>query len=121
MTNDFDIKNVRKQLDALRAKHGADSPCAGRTEATSRLRGKCRPSNRRIYDFRRVSSNRHRERDVTDAQQITQEQLDEILSEHELMRKTLEVIVANSADRLQATQARGALANIGPAVTPQRS
>lgn len=25
MTNDFDLANVRKQLDALRAKHGADT------------------------------------------------------------------------------------------------
>jgi hypothetical protein len=61
------------------------------------------------------------ERDVSDARQITQEQLDEILREHELMRKTLETIAANSADRLQATQARGALTNIGPTVTPRRS
>jgi hypothetical protein len=30
MTNDFDIKAARKQLDALRAKHGADTPIGHR-------------------------------------------------------------------------------------------
>lgn len=44
---------------------------------------------------------------------------DGLLAEHELMRKTLEVISSNSADQLQATQARGALANIGPTVSSQ--
>lgn len=39
-----------------------------------------------------------------------------LLAEHELMRRTLEIIAGNSADQLQATQARGALANIGPRV-----
>jgi hypothetical protein len=42
---------------------------------------------------------------------------DRLINEHELMRKTLEVIAANSADRLQATQALGVLANIGPKVS----
>lgn len=30
MTNDFDLANARKQLDALRAKHGADTPIGHR-------------------------------------------------------------------------------------------
>jgi len=38
---------------------------------------------------------------------------EDILAEHELMRKTLETIAGTAADQLQATQARGALANIG--------
>lgn len=47
---------------------------------------------------------------------ITQEELDKILEEHELMRKTLQIIAGNAGDRLQETQPRGVLANIGPAV-----
>lgn len=30
MTNDFDPKTIRKSLDALRAKHGADTPIGHR-------------------------------------------------------------------------------------------
>lgn len=30
MTNDFDLPTIRKQLDAMRAKHGADSPIGHR-------------------------------------------------------------------------------------------
>lgn len=30
MTNDFDPKTIRKSLDALRAKHGADTPVGHR-------------------------------------------------------------------------------------------
>lgn len=41
--------------------------------------------------------------------------------EHEIMRKTLETIAGSAADQLQATQARGALSNIGPAVTNGQS
>jgi hypothetical protein len=54
---------------------------------------------------------------VIDVKRLTQEDLDIILDEHELMRKTLQTIAGNAGDRLQETQARGALANIGPAVT----
>jgi len=44
--------------------------------------------------------------------------LDEAVCENALMRRTLETIAGNSADQLQATQARGALANIGPSCLP---
>lgn len=37
-------------------------------------------------------------------------------AEHELMRRTLEIISADAGDQLQATQARGALANIGTTI-----
>lgn len=30
MTNDFDLPTIRKQLDALRTRHGADSPIGHR-------------------------------------------------------------------------------------------
>jgi hypothetical protein len=30
MTNDFDLKSLRKKLDALRRRHGADSPIGHR-------------------------------------------------------------------------------------------
>jgi hypothetical protein len=30
MTNDFDLETIRAQLDALRAKHGADTPIGHR-------------------------------------------------------------------------------------------
>lgn len=37
-----------------------------------------------------------------------------LMTEHDLMRRTLETIAGSAADQLQATQAKGALANIGP-------
>ena len=54
---------------------------------------------------------------MNDRADISQEELDKILAEHELMRRTLEIIAGNAGDRLQETQARGALANIGAPVT----
>lgn len=42
-----------------------------------------------------------------------QEQLDLMSIEHEIMRKALETIAGTAADKLQALQARSALANIG--------
>jgi hypothetical protein len=43
MTNDFDPKTIRKSLDALRAKHGADTPighrCSNLIEQLKNLKG----------------------------------------------------------------------------------
>ncbi|WP_036048670.1 hypothetical protein [Bradyrhizobium sp. Tv2a-2] len=43
--------------------------------------------------------------------------LPEILNEHEVMRRSLEIITGSAADGLQRTQAIGALSNIGPRVS----
>lgn len=55
MTNDFDLANVRSQLDALRVKHGADTPighrCSNLIEQLQNLDGAAPEQRKHLEKF----------------------------------------------------------------------